>query len=576
MGKNWSLTIKYQFAILINLIVIPLVILLAFLLYYQFKQVINERILLQLTSIRQLKSVQIEDYLQRQWYDFQDEVSVTPAFVEVKEYPDHYILPGDQQFSLLAKSFIDTLIRAQPGLYDCTLASDEGTIKLAYKVKIEDRFVLSICSGEKIQEILLERTGMGATGETYLVGSDLRLRSASRFLPEVKPIDIRAQTKGTVSANKGESGVGIFNDYRGVPVYSAYGPLGVEGLQWSILSEIDVEEVMQPVERMRKRLVLISLIIIGLLILVTFRLTDQLTRPLRTMQHLLSQMASGRIDIEVPVSKHALEVNSMFGALEKLKGSISEAVQFADELGNLNLEKDYNLISEHDVLGEALIQMRDRLKKFNELEQDHQIEKEKALVQGQEKERSRLARELHDGLGPMLTSLKMIVGQQSFDPDSKNEINNLINETISEVRKMSYSLMPSTLVDFGVGYAVSRLIESLNQVSGLKITFINSLDAEIPLPMEVGLGLYRIIQEALNNTIKYSRASSVHLSLTQFEDHVALYYSDNGSGFDPEQEFEGSGIMNMRERCRILHGDFQILSGENGTQIEVDIPIKNA
>ncbi len=575
MFKKWSLPIRLQFAILVNLIVVPLVILLAILLYGQFKKVLDERILLQLSSIRQLKSVQIEDFLSQEWNAFKGSIENSIDYSNVDISVGYVVLPS-QLDEANQSDWVRLIRNEEPGIHDLSSLSADGSIVIGLSERVDSILYMSVISGAKIQEILLERTGMGATGETYLVGSDLTMRSLSRFMPDTNPILIRAETEGTKQGQNGISGLGVFEDYRGVPVYSSYGPLEQSDLAWIILSEIDVEEVMEPVNRMRERLLIISLVIVLILIFVTFELSDQLTKPLRTMHRLLSQMATGRIDIEIPESRHAQEVNSMFKALEKLKGSIQEAVHFADELGSLNLNKDYNLLSEDDVLGEALIQMRDRLKRFNELEAGHQIEKEKALVRGQENERARLARELHDGLGPLLTSLKMQIREEDMSPDVREEINILINETISEVRKMSYSLMPSSLADFGVGYAISKLVETMRRVSNVDIQFINSLDPGVPLSHDVGLTLYRIIQEALNNALKYARASTIRLSLTQFEDHVSLYFKDDGIGFDTDTTFEGAGIVNMKERCRIMHGDFDIISDETGTQIEVDIPLDNA
>lgn len=576
MLKKWSLPIRLQFAILVNLIVVPLVILLAVLFYGQFKKVLDERILLQLSSIRQLKSVQIEDFLTQEWSAFTLKINSRYGVVSDSLSGGYVILSNVEDDVNLSESWVEYIRKAEPGIHDLSHLSEDGSIVIGLSERVKGVQYIYITPGAKIQEILLERTGMGATGETYLVGADLTMRSLSRFMPERNPVSITAETEGTKQGRQGISGLGVFDDYRGVPVYSAYGPLEQSDLDWIILSEIDVQEVMEPVNRMRERLLFTSLIIVLVLIFVTFELSDQLTKPLRTMHRLLSQMATGRVDIEIPESRHAREVNSMFKALEKLKGSIQEAVQFADELGNLNLDKDYNLLSKHDVLGEALIQMRDRLKRFNESEEGHQIEKEKALVRGQENERARLARELHDGLGPLLTSLKMQIRTQDMKPAAREEINVLINETISEVRKMSYSLMPSSLADFGVGHTISKLVETMRKISGVDIQFINSLDPGVPLSHDIGLAIYRIVQEALNNALKYAQASSIRLSLTQFEDHVSLFFKDDGVGFDTNKEFVGAGIVNMKERCRIMGGEFEIISDKAGTQIEVDIPLNDA
>jgi signal transduction histidine kinase len=93
------------------------------------------------------------------------------------------------------------------------------------------------------------------------------------------------------------------------------------------------------------------------------------------------------------------------------------------------------------------------------------------------------------------------------------------------------------------------------------------------IPEEINIGIYRIAQEALNNALKYSNASEIKLSLTEFDDYIGLYMRDNGNGFNKDAERGGTGILNMQERARSLNGAFQIETSPHGTAIEVEIPL---
>ena len=240
------------------------------------------------------------------------------------------------------------LLEQPPGVYDLSRWSVAGRLLLGFRGQnTSDMPMLGLSSALKIQEILLERTGMGETGETYLVGADSLLRSQSRFFPEKQPLQIKAPTQGVGAALGGEQATGIFDDYRGVRVYSAYGPLQIAGLDWAILSEIDESEALSPLISMQRRLFLISLIIVLVTVIVSLQLAGQLARPISRMKELLSEMALGNFDVRVKSPSHGDEVEAMFQALDQLKHSISQAMLFARDVGRNQLHKQYQVLSEH-------------------------------------------------------------------------------------------------------------------------------------------------------------------------------------------------------------------------------------
>lgn len=561
---------------IINLLVVPLLLLLSFLFYWQFSSALDQRVLLQLSSIRQLKAVQIEDYLLQSWAQFKASVQGLHTTGTAIHQADIIILEYSQDSESTDSMLSYLLSLDREGIHDLSHFSEEGKMLVGYYLPVDStRRAIRVSPAEKIQDILLERTGMGETGETYLVGPDLRLRSLSRFYTGTKPSEILANTAGVHWSLEGREGVGIFDDYRGRTVFSAYSPLEVDHLRWVILSEMDKSEAHRPLIAMRNRLLLILFLVMILTIFGSFFLARDLVKPLTDMKELLSKMALGDFSVPGLTVYRGDEIGDMYKALDQLVISIREAMNFAREIGSMNLETEYEMLSEHDSLGRSLVQMRENLRYLKHQEEQLQLMTQKSILRGQEKERERLSREMHDGLGPLLTSLKMMVQQLEIPVEQKEKLKSMLDETIAEVRRMTYNLMPQALVDFGVAEALGNLSRMSAKASGITIRYVPAMRKNSRLPDEVNIGLYRIAQEALNNALKHSGASEIKMSLTEFDDRICFYFKDNGTGFDVEGKYAGSGLINIRERCRILRGSLHLFSNENGTTLEIEIPLKN-
>lgn len=561
---------------IINLLVVPLLLLLSFLFYWQFSSALDQRVLLQLSSIRQLKAVQIEDYLLQSWAQFKASVQGLHTTGTAIHQADIIILEYSQDSESTDSMLSYLLSLDREGIHDLSHFSEEGKMLVGYYLPVDStRRAIRVSPAEKIQDILLERTGMGETGETYLVGPDLRLRSLSRFYTGTKPSEILANTAGVHWSLEGREGVGIFDDYRGRTVFSAYSPLEVDHLRWVILSEMDKSEAHRPLIAMRNRLLLILFFVIFLTIFGSFFLARDLVKPLTDMKERLSKMALGDFSVPGLTVYRGDEIGDMYKALDQLVISIREAMNFAREIGSMNLETEYEMLSEHDSLGRSLVQMRENLRYLKHQEEQLQLMTQKSILRGQEKERERLSREMHDGLGPLLTSLKMMVQQLEIPVEQKEKLKSMLDETIAEVRRMTYNLMPQALVDFGVADALGNLSRMSAKASGITIRYVPAMRKNSRLPDEVNIGLYRIAQEALNNALKHSGASEIKMSLTEFDDRICFYFKDNGTGFDVEGKYAGSGLINIRERCRILRGSLHLFSNENGTTLEIEIPLKN-
>ncbi len=224
-------------------------------------------------------------------------------------------------------------------------------------------------------------------------------------------------------------------------------------------------------------------------------------------------------------------------------------------------------------------------------EEKHQLQQAEAkirsasLLTGQEEERGRLARELHDGIGQMLTGLKLHVEklngaaftekqQRTYD-----ELRRLVNQTIDDTRTVAHNLMPSVLSDFGVAAALRLLAEQTARSSGVRVQL--RADETLRLPAPVETGLYRIAQEALNNAVKHAGASLVTLEVERKNGSVTLAIEDDGQGFDPRstrrknpRSLSGNGLHNMRTRAELLNGSLKISSETGkGTRVFAKLPV---
>jgi len=206
-----------------------------------------------------------------------------------------------------------------------------------------------------------------------------------------------------------------------------------------------------------------------------------------------------------------------------------------------------------------------------------------ALVNAQEGERSRLARELHDGPGQTLTSLLMrlkAIGnktQAKLIRTSLDELCDFVAEIIEQVREISYLLRPAALEELGLATAIQTLAQRIGEQSGFTADFDNALDGE-KLPLEIEITLFRIAQESLTNIVKHAQAKNVHIQLFNNQDSIGMRIKDDGIGFNPEvsallTDRPHLGLVSMQERASILNGDVKVISNPgDGTEIEVTIP----
>jgi two-component system, NarL family, sensor histidine kinase DevS len=203
------------------------------------------------------------------------------------------------------------------------------------------------------------------------------------------------------------------------------------------------------------------------------------------------------------------------------------------------------------------------------------------VVAGQELERQRLARELHDETGQALTSI--LLGLKAVEEAESSEsfraaaedLRELVVATLQDVRRLAVELRPKALDDFGLAAALERLAEAFGEATGISVQLQASLGDE-RLPSEVETTLYRIVQEALTNVVKHAGAEKVSIVVVRREVTATAVVEDDGEGFDLASVREdGLGLLGMRERVALLDGRLQVESSrEHGTTVVAEVPLR--
>ncbi len=205
-----------------------------------------------------------------------------------------------------------------------------------------------------------------------------------------------------------------------------------------------------------------------------------------------------------------------------------------------------------------------------------------ALIEGQEQERKRVSRELHDGLGQLFTAIKLNMHhlKNGMGPNSSADalqrlelLERNIGVAINEVKQISHNLMPDVLEQFGLAPALHDLVKGWNQSSGQMKLTLGTVDLDSEPPAHMALSLFRMAQELITNAVRHSSATSVFVQIIDHGPSIMLMVEDDGKGFDPSVESGGLGLRNIRSRAELLDGTVEIDSSPgHGTVTTIEIP----
>ena len=206
-------------------------------------------------------------------------------------------------------------------------------------------------------------------------------------------------------------------------------------------------------------------------------------------------------------------------------------------------------------------------------------EKIEAEILTLEKERQRMASDLHDDLGPILSAIKFKIN--AVDPKSAEDIDLIrkasghVDETIHRIRQIAFNLMPNTLTRKGLVAATEELVSKIMESFPLKVSYRSD---PIPrLSLQKSINLFRMIQEIIQNTVKHAGASELYIKLAATDTHILLTTEDNGAGFDFEtvnDQNRGLGLRNLASRVEIMNGNIAVETGDGkGVKYKIEIPI---
>lgn len=217
---------------------------------------------------------------------------------------------------------------------------------------------------------------------------------------------------------------------------------------------------------------------------------------------------------------------------------------------------------------------------LKEMEQQQQLAKTEAMLEGEERERRRVARDLHDGLGGMLAGIKIKLSGEASQIEKEPEGSGLtkiidqLDHSVSELRRIAHNMMPETLMRFGLQTALRDLCESMQT----KHTVINyesySIADGMSLPTQVAI--YRIVQETLSNAIRHAEAQNITVQCSQNGEMFFITVEDDGKGFDSKSHSgkKGMGLNNIENRVKFLDGKLEINSSINeGTTVNVELNV---
>lgn len=427
-------------------------------------------------------------------------------------------------------------------------------------------------------------TGMGETGQVYIVGKDRRLRSdirieleqADAFFEQLKlagverariekirrdetgVLTLEASDDMTPWIERGEAISGLGRDLKNVEVLRSFAPLHVDAMPWFVVAEIESAEAFASVAALRGRVLALAGVAALLLFVAAWFLARTVTEPIRSLAASTQRLAKGEFSTRLEVRTKD-EIGALAGAFNRM----------AEELEQSTVSRS--------ALDAANRQLRAQQKELEALAA--------RLIRAQEDERSRIARELHDDLTQRLAAVAIELGKMERSSDASGKLAERareLRETMAQisvdVHRLSRSLHPSMLKELGLGTALEQEFRAFFERGGAPVHFVSSGDWE-GVSDQVQLAIYRVVQEALQNALRHADASEVQVFLACEGGYVRMELSDDGRGFDEgsQRGKAGLGLASMRERVQLLGGTFEVRAAPGkGTTLLISLPVTNS
>jgi signal transduction histidine kinase len=218
--------------------------------------------------------------------------------------------------------------------------------------------------------------------------------------------------------------------------------------------------------------------------------------------------------------------------------------------------------------------------RISKLEHERQLTATEAVLKGEEQERTRLAKDLHDGLGGMLSGIKysfnimkgnLIMTHQNHQAFERSM--DMLDSSIKEMRRVAHNMMPEALVKFGQDTALKDYCNDINQSGALQVNYQSIGFADVNLDQTTAITIYRIVQELITNTMKHAGAKTAIVQITKTDNHLGVTVEDDGKGFDTMvlKQSRGIGWTNIQHRVDFLKGKLDINSQASGGGTSVHI-----
>jgi two-component system NarL family sensor kinase len=255
-----------------------------------------------------------------------------------------------------------------------------------------------------------------------------------------------------------------------------------------------------------------------------------------------------------------------------------------NDLKDSRLERNRALVAGLVLLVSALFIVGYMIRTRMTLKQKVELEETKAslraaqltaVITSQEAERKRFAADLHDGLGQLISAVRLNLSKEQMEKRSLDRAVEVLNEMNTEIRNIAFNLMPQALIRNGLTEALQELASRVNYTDKVRIK-IGSFDVEPIHETDKKVALYRVCQEWINNVLKYSGASEVNVQLVQHQQELVITIEDNGKGFDANilMLSQGNGWKNIQSRLSMINGIIEIdsLAGRQGTTVVITVP----
>lgn len=213
------------------------------------------------------------------------------------------------------------------------------------------------------------------------------------------------------------------------------------------------------------------------------------------------------------------------------------------------------------------------------LNKQQELKTLEALIQGEDLERSRIAKDLHDSVNGNLSAIKhnlSSISQENLKDDEHDTFDSaiqMLDTACEQVRSISHDLVPPSLMNYGIIEALEQYINRINSIGIIKITY-QHFGILNPLSKKTETTIYHIVQELLANVIKHSQAKKAIIQINADEDTLHITVEDDGKGYDTNMVFHGLGLNNIKSRIQFLNAEMDIKSDEKGTSVTIDIDIK--